>query len=162
MRKVMRSAAMLWLLVLASASTARADAPVREPLPASTTTLGAAVCGFPVTIAVAENKEFVTTFSSGNVLVTGHYVADITGNGTTITVNASGPVLVTPASVTFRGGALLFAYPGDLGPGTPGSFILAHGPVTVVYDASGGIASVDIGHARTVDLCARLAADGLA
>jgi hypothetical protein len=158
-RKTLRSAAVL-VLVLAPAATAMADPPAREPQPASTVTLGAAVCGFPVEAAVAANNEFVTTFSSGKVLVTGRFVADITGNGTTITVNASGPVVINGSTVTFRGGALLYAYPGDLGPGTPGSFILAHGPVTVVFDETGGIVSVDSAPAKTIDLCAVLAAGG--
>jgi hypothetical protein len=159
-RKMLRSAAMLGVFVLAPASTALADPPTREPLPASTLTLGAEVCGFPVVSAVAANNGFATTFSSGKVLLTGHFVADITGNGTTITVNASGPVFINGSTVTFRGGALLYAYPGDLGPGTPGSYILAHGPVTVVFDENGGIVSVDAAPAKIVDLCAVLAAGG--
>lgn len=160
MRKSLRSAAVLGLLAFVPTSVALADAPVRDPLPASTFTLDATVCGFPVEIAVATNNEFVTTFSSGKVLITGRYVADITGHGTTITVNASGPAVINGSTVTFRGGTTLFARPGDLGPGSPGSFILAHGPVTVVYDETGGIVSVDATPARTVDLCGALAAGG--
>jgi hypothetical protein len=160
MRKSLRSATVLGVLVFAPTPVALADPPAREPLPASTVTLDAAVCGFPVEVAVAANNEFVTTFSSGKVLVTGRFAADITGNGTTITVNSSGPVVINGSTVTFRGGALLFANPGDLGPGSPGSFILAHGPVTVVYDETGGIVSVDAAPAKTVDLCAVLAAGG--
>jgi hypothetical protein len=127
-RRTLRSAAILGVLMFVLASAALADPPAREPLRASTVTLDGAVCGFPVEVAVAANNEFVTTFSSGKVLVTGRFVADITGNGTTITVSAWGPVVINGSSVTFRGGALLFANPGDLGPGTRGSFVLAHGP----------------------------------
>jgi hypothetical protein len=73
-------------------------------LPATSVTLDAAVCGFPVEVSFDSN-EFITTFSSGKQIITCRFTAQLTGNGKTITVNASGPGFITtegPRSVEAR------------------------------------------------------------
>jgi hypothetical protein len=155
MRHVLRVSVVLAVLALATAPIALADKPLREFLPATSVTLDAAVCGFPVEISF-ESKEFITTFSSGKQIITGRFTAQLTGNGKTITVNASGPVFITTEAATLRGGSILFANPGDLGPGHPGGLLLASGPVTITSGENGQI-QVDFTSARTVDLCPVLA-----
>ena len=123
--------------------------------PATSVTLDAAVCGFPVEISFDSN-EFITTFSSGRQLITGRFTAQLTGNGKTITVNASGPAVVTAEGATLRGASILTANPGDLGPGHPGGLLLAHGPVTITPGENGQV-QVEFTSARAVDLCPVLA-----
>lgn len=155
MRQVLRVSVVLAVLALATAPSALADKPLREFLPATSVTLDAAVCGFPVEISF-ESKEFITTFSSGMQIVTGRFTAQLTGNGKTITVNVSGPVFITGDEVTLRGGSILLANPGDFGPGQPGVLLLANGPVTITPDEN-GLPLFDFTSARTVDLCPVLA-----
>jgi hypothetical protein len=155
MRRVLCAAVVLGVLALATAPTALADKPVREFLPGTPVMLDAAVCGFPVEISFASN-EFITTFSSGKQIVTGRLTAQVTGNGKTITVNASGPGFITTEGALLTGKSILFANPGDLFPGHPGGLLLASGPVTITTDENGQVL-VDFTSARTVDLCPVLA-----
>jgi len=147
--------------MLAVTPVAAADQPVREGLPSEDFTLDAAICGFPVDVNILTNNEFITTFSSGNQIITGRLVVELSGNGKTITEQISGPVFITTdesgtTTVTLTGTSLLFFSPGELGPGSEGLLLLTRGPVTLVFGES-GIQSFDRTSASTVDVCAVLA-----
>ena len=93
MRRLVSAAAVL--AMLAVTPVAAADQPVREGLPSEDFTLDAAICGFPVDVNILTNNEFITTFSSGNQIITGRLVVELSGNGKTITEQISGPVFIT-------------------------------------------------------------------
>ena len=145
---------------LALAAPASADQPVRQPSPFPPFTVPAEICGFQVEVTPVVNAEIATTFSSGKTIVTGRFVVQLSGNGKTITENVSGPVIITTdasgtTTFTLLGPSFLFFRPGELGPGTPGQFLLSHGPATIVVSGNGE--SLDITSASTIDLCAVLA-----
>jgi hypothetical protein len=137
---------------------ATADPPIRFPLPAPPEITGAYCSGFDVTLHVAANKEVATIFSNGSAIITGTFKADITGNGKTISVNASGPVFFTSDGSTqvLRGNSLVFGEAGDLGPGSPATLQLVSGVVTITYAPGGSVTSVTR-TGETRDLCAILA-----
>ena len=155
MRQVLRPALVLGLLALVTAPSALADKPLREFLPATPVSLDAAVCGFPVEISF-ESKEFITSVSSGRQIITGRLTAEVTGNGKTVSLNASGPGFITGSEIELTGTSLLFANPGDFGAGHPGALLLVSGPVTI-SPGPNGEPQFDFTSARTVDLCTVLA-----
>ena len=136
--------------------TAAADPPIRFPLPSSDFT-GAYCADFDVTIHITANKEVATVFSNGAAIVTGTFKVELTGNGKTISVNASGPVFFSSDGTTavLRGNSLVFGEAGDLGPGSPPTLQLVSGVVTLTA-ADGSITGVTR-TGETRDLCAILA-----
>lgn len=146
-------------------AAASADQPVREGLPAPPFTLPASICGFPVDVTSPTDKEFVTTFTNGKQIITGALVATLTNanTGMSTTINISGPGSIVPhadgtSTFTLSGRSLIFLFPNQAGPGTPGRLILTSGPVVFQYDQSGNITSYDIRSAKVQDLCAQLGA----
>jgi hypothetical protein len=86
-------AALVAVSALVAVAPAGAAKPAREPLPAEGFVDDAGIiCGFPIAIDIAQNKETLTTFSDGNFLITGVFKATFTNvadPSRTITVNAS-------------------------------------------------------------------------
>jgi hypothetical protein len=138
-------------------SAAAADPPIRIALGTPPDTTGAFCADFDVTIHVTANKEVATIFSNGAVIVTGTFKVELTGNGKTISANASGPVFFSSDGTTavLRGNSLVYGEAGDLGPGSPPTLQLVSGVVTLTA-ADGSIASVTR-TGKTRDLCSILA-----
>ena len=141
-----------------------AEKPAREGLPAAPFTLDASICGFAVDVAFPTNKEFITTFSNGKQIVTGSLFGTLTNeqNNKSLTINISGPgSIVTDTNgntiFTLSGRSLIYLFPGQLGPGSPGLLILTSGPVTFVYGPNGNIVSFHRTSASVQDLCSALA-----
>ncbi len=141
------------LVALAPAPVA-AERPAREGLPAAPFTLDASICGFAVDLAFPTNREFITTFSNGKQIITGSLFVTLTNeqNHKSLTINISGP-----GSIVTSGRSLIFFFPGQLGPGSPGLLILTSGPVTIVSDPAGNIVSFDRTSASVQDMCSALA-----
>jgi hypothetical protein len=76
------------------ASSAAADSPDREPVEAGSFTVY--TCGFPVQASVFANREQITTFSDGRVRITGQIKVELSANGQTLVINASGPGILNP------------------------------------------------------------------
>ncbi|HEX2434182.1 MAG TPA: hypothetical protein VHI55_09575 [Gaiellaceae bacterium] len=133
---------------------ALADKPAREPLPAPPFFLATDSCSFDVRIDILVNKEFLTTFTSGKTLITGRLVARVTNlddPSKSRVLNISGPGkndLADPSTFNLSGSSLIFF---------PGVMVLAHGPVSLTFDADGNVTSFTQTSASSVDLCALLA-----
>ena len=147
-----------------SATPAAADQPVREGLPAAPLTLDASICGFAVDVAFPTNKEFSTTFANGKQIITGALTATLTNesSGKSIAINISGPGSFVPngdgtTTFTLSGRSLIFLFPNQLGPGTPGRLILTSGPVVFQIDQSGNLTNLNITSASVQNMCAALA-----
>jgi len=147
-----------------SAAPAAADQPVREGLPAAPLTLDASICGFVVDVAFPTNKEFSTTFANGKQIITGALTATLTNesSGKSIAINISGPGSFVPngdgtTTFTLSGRSLIFLFPNQLGPGTPGRLILTSGPVVFQIDKNGNLTSLNITSASVQNMCAALA-----
>jgi hypothetical protein len=138
------------------ASLAAADRPTKEPVPFEDVS-GQFCDDFAVLIHAVENKGFLLTFSDGRAVGAGQLKFELTNleSGKTIVVNASGPIFLSAdgATVTARGATLLFAEPGDLGPGSDPELTLGGGKI--VIDLATGLPLSQTGH-RT-DLCPILA-----
>jgi hypothetical protein len=135
-------------------STAAADKPIREGLPAEDFTIQGS-CAFDVGLQVLVNKEFITTFSDGRQLITGQLVVRLTNvdTGKPIDPNISGPAFSTPhedGSVTFQlsGRSLVFL---------PGLLELTSGPAVLEIDPAGNVVGYTKTSAAAVDLDAVLA-----
>jgi hypothetical protein len=140
------------LAVLVAAAAALAAPPTREPLFLEDFVVEDA-CSFPVLIEVTANKEYVTLFDDGRILITGKLFARVTNldTGTSLDLNISGPVTVTDREV-IRGRGLLILFPQDVdGPG----LLLTSGRVVLIRAEDGFIANATF-KGRTVDLCAAL------
>ena len=143
---------------------AAADQPVREGLPAAPLALDASICGFAVDVAFPTNKEFSTTFANGKQIITGALTATLTNesSGKSIGINISGPGSFVPngdgtTTFTLSGRSLIFLFPNQLGPGTPGRLILTSGPVVFLIDQNGNLSNLRITSASVQDMCAALA-----
>ena len=141
------------LAVLIAATAALAAPPTREPLVLDDF-VAENVCSFPVLIEATANKEFVTFFADGRILVTGKLFVRLTNldSGTSLDLNISGPVTITEAEV-IRGRGLLILFPEDAG--GPG-LVLTAGRVVLVRGEDGFIANATY-QGRTVDVCSALA-----
>jgi len=161
-----RFAPLLIAAVAALAPTsAAADQPVRQGLPAAPFTLDASICGFPIDVAFPTNKEFSTTFVNGKQIITGALTATLTNdqNGNSTAINISGPGSLVPngdgtTTFTLSGRSLIFLLPNQIGPGSPGRLILTSGPVVFQMDAGGNLTSYNITSASVRDMCPVLAA----
>jgi hypothetical protein len=151
------------LLVLLPTSVARADPPVREPLPLEDFTL-VGNCDFDVFFHVVENNEFITTYfdSDGNPIrqiITGRFVVELTNldTGESNVYQVSGPGFITffeDGSVDFvlGGRSLLFFLPGDA-PDLPLLFVNS-GQVILHIDQEGNLTMEQVGNIE--DVCAAL------
>ena len=137
---------------------AAADPPIRFPLPTPPDITGAYCADVDVTVHVTSNKEVATIFSNGAAIITGTFKVELTGNGKTVSANASGPVFYSSDGTTqvLRGNSLVFGEAGDLGPGSPPTLELDSGTVVITYASDGSVTNVTrTGNVR--DLCAVLA-----
>ena len=148
------------VLVLLFASTASADKPVREFLPIEDLTL-TGVCSFDVGIEVTANNEFITTFSDGRQLITGALKVRVTNltSEESFDLNIPGPGFFIPnpdGSVTTEahGPWLLWFFPGDLGPGSPGQLFVNKGHI--VFTSGPGGTTIDKQTGSQTDICAAL------
>jgi hypothetical protein len=152
-RLMLTTASAFALAVLIAATAAFAAPPTREPLVLEDF-VAENVCPFPVLIEATANKEFVTFFDDGRILVTGKLFVLLTNVETSasLELNVSGPVTVTETEV-IRGRGLLILFPEDTG--GPG-LVLTSGRVVLVRGEDGFIANATT-KGRTVDVCEALA-----
>lgn len=137
--------------------------PLRVFVPASDFSIPAGPCSFPVAFHVVVNQTYQTTFydAQGNptrLASNGHLVIQITNQDTNESVvrNIGGPGVITIADNTLdaRGHWLFFFFPGELGPGTPGSMFINIGRLVEQLGPPEAIIS-QVGTQE--DLCATLA-----
>jgi hypothetical protein len=142
------------LLVVASVALwpgrALALTPDRQPVISEDGSIPAGPCPFPVFIHVVSNNSYTIEFfdAEGNLTRTifqGKVVLEITNldTGASVIRNVSGPGTKTEADQIFvKTGSWFFAFfPGDLGPGTPGSMFINHGRVVEFQGIPGKILS---------------------
>ena len=149
------------VLSLLLAPAASAEKPAREFLPAEDFTL-TGVCTFPVREEVTTNNEFITTFTDGRQLITGSFRVRATNldSGKALDLNISGPGVITEnsdGSVTLdaHGSWLIWFFPGDLGPGSPGQLFVNNGHFVETFSSTG--LTVDKQAGSQQDICAALA-----
>jgi len=142
-------------------SVASADKPSREPLPAETFTLED-VCSFDVLVEITTNKEFITTFSDGRMLITGAFKVRLTNldSDESLDLNIPGPGVITEntdgsVTVVSHGPWLIWLFPGDLGPGSPGELFVNKGHLAQTFPAGGGV-RIDKQTGSKTDICAAL------
>jgi hypothetical protein len=156
------SAALVGVLAaLVLIPVALADGPVREPGPPPGTSFTLqGICAFDVEVTFLADKASTATFSSGRQIISGQLVVRLENVSTqkAIVLNISGPSFsaVGASTLILSGTSVLFYFPGDLGPGTPGALLLTHGPMILTVDATGVIRSVSQTSASATDLCAAL------
>jgi hypothetical protein len=153
------SAATLIIATLGFTSTAGADAPTRVPADQHSTRYDG-LCSFPVTVDILVNKEYKTTFASGQIagqdLYTGALKVRVTNvtTGEAVDLNVSGPIQVIPnddSTTVISLGPTLWAFT-DPQPGLP-PLALVSGRLEAIFDPDFRVTSVD---AHVVDLCALL------
>jgi hypothetical protein len=143
------------------AAGASASKPAREPqqLPPGTTIDLDGICSFRAQIVVLTSKAYTLTFGNGSQISTGQLFARVTNldSGKSLDLNVSGPGFgaVDSNVFTLSGRSLLFLFPGDLGPGSPGLLVLTSGPVVLTLTET-GVVTVDMTSASVTDLCAAL------
>ena len=128
--------------------------PDREPLLLEDFQLTEA-CPFPVDIEILANKEFVTFFSNGRILVTGKLFVRLTNADKptkSISVNISGAAHITTVERS-TGHNLFFLFPFDVG---GPAMLLTTGRVDIVRAEDGSIVEFTT-RAPTKDVCAALA-----
>ncbi len=139
-----------------------AGQPDREPIPTEDLSIPAGACPFPVSFHVLENNEYTIDFLDDQgtlvkTIIQGQVVLEITNTatGTSVIRNVSGPGTITYADQLFvgRGSGLFFFFPGDLGPGTPGSMFINRGRVVEYLGEPRRIISQT---GQREDLCATL------
>jgi hypothetical protein len=134
-------------------TTAPAERPSRQPLPAPPTFTISGSCAFDVQVDVLANKEYVTTFTSGKQIITGRLVVRLTNAAhpqKSVVLNVSGPGIEdvsNPSVFNLSGTSLIFF---------PGTLELTKGPISLTFDENGNITSFSETSAGAVDLCAVL------
>ena len=119
---------------------ALAFTPDRQPIPSGDLTLDVGPCPDPFSVSfhVLENNAHTIDFFDDQgikvrTIIQGQVVLEITNTDTRVSIvrNVSGPATITYADHIYvaRGSTLFFFFPGDLGPGTPGSMFINHGRV---------------------------------
>jgi hypothetical protein len=141
--------AVLMTVLLAGAATAAQ--PTREPLLIEDDVL--TLCSFPVLLEVIANKEYVTFFEDGRLLVTGKLFVRLTNGDNSLTLNISGPAHISDLGERYAGRGLFLLFPEDVG--GPG-LILTTGRVDVVRGEDGFITNFSV-KGNSVDICAALA-----
>jgi hypothetical protein len=149
-------------LVAAAPSTAQAAPPLRFPGDPTPTPVafgpGGVVdpCGFAID-AVVTNREAITFFSSGSILVAGTYKVSMVNpaNGKVLSINASGPGRIDPNG-NFSGTGLQVFF---LGPDEAlgGGIYLIRGNTDFSRDENGLVDSITTRGTQSENLCALLA-----
>jgi hypothetical protein len=142
------------LLTVVAANAATAAQPIRSPLFAEDFSSDQ-LCSFPVLIEVTANKEFVTEFSDGRLLITGKFFVRVTNldTGESLDLNASGPAMFAPERAFLRGRTLFLLFPTD--PDGPG-LLLTSGSLQLIAAEDGSLAGFNL-TGRSLDVCAALA-----
>jgi hypothetical protein len=165
MRSLLRVLALLSLTVLLSAQVAAAKPPTREPFIQDPIAFAAGeLCTFAVSFENVRGGQTLTTFSNGVVRITGAVWTRVTNldTGRSVTLISSGPGTITTnpdGSVTLKivGPALLFFFPGELGPGRAGAILSTTGLVTEVLTPDfSHVISFSHLNGTTEDLCRTL------
>ena len=143
------------LVAIFAGSAAHGAQPIREPLVIEDSDFDN-LCKFPVRIEILANKEYVTFFSDGRLLVNGKLFVRITNldTGTSMDVNISGPAHVTPTSERNLGRGIFLLFPEDAG--GPG-LVLNTGRVDVIRGEDGFVTNYTV-RGTSVDVCAALTA----
>jgi hypothetical protein len=142
------------------ATGASANQPAREPqpLPPGTTFDLDGICSFHAQILILTSKAYTLTFGNGSQISTGQLFVRVTNldSGKSLDLNISGPGFgaVDSNVFTLSGRSLVFFFPGDRGPGSPGLLVLTSGPVVLTGTETG--VTVDMTSASVTDLCAAL------
>jgi hypothetical protein len=159
------------VLLIGPASASANNDPHRFFLPAGPVDFPADVCGFPMHVDAATNKEYasLTQTADGTSIfkVTGSLVATFTNSttGKSIALNASGPGTFTfPANSSLEivdaNGLSFWVAPNLSEFGLPNAF-LSSGPLQLTTDTSNGPDSPVVSVARQphvlVDICSALA-----
>jgi hypothetical protein len=139
------------LMTVLLAGAATAAQPIREPLLIEDDVL--TLCSFPVLLEVIANKEYVTFFEDGRLLVTGKLFVRLTNGDNSLTLNISGPAHISDLGERYAGRGLFLLFPEDVG--GPG-LILTTGRVDVVRGEDGFITNFSV-KGNSVDICAALA-----
>jgi hypothetical protein len=139
----------LFVLALAAIvfpSLALADPPVQERFPNEPFTIDESSCGFPVLVEPKGGQIKIFTFSNGDQVIAGPFVATVTNldNGNSTHINLSGQGMFDSSTGVFvsTGGTILI---------DSGALLYVHGPI--VFDASGGRTIIS---ASVTDMCAVL------
>lgn len=139
----------LFVLALAAMvfpSLALADPPVQEVLPNEPFVIDEGSCGFPVLVEPRGGQFRLLTFTNGDQIISGAFVATVTNldNGTSTHINLSGQGMFDASTGDFvsTGGTILI---------DPGALLYVRGPI--VFDASGGRTIIS---ASVRDMCAVL------
>ena len=154
MTRSLKTLAAATLVFFVAVTAAWADRPQREPLLSEGFDLPG-ICSFPVSIEITANKEFVTFFSDGRLLVTGKLFARLTNldTGKTLDLNISGPAFIDPDSERIAGRGLFILVPEDVdGPG----LVLTTGRLDIIRGEDGFVDQFLL-RGRSVDVCAALA-----
>jgi hypothetical protein len=131
---------------------ALADKPSRDPLPAPPTFTISGSCTFDVQVDILRNKEFITAFSSGKLIITGQFFVRVTNldTGEYLDLNISGPAIndaaTFPSTFNLSGTSLVWF---------PGTLFVSRGPITITTDASGNVTWTQTS-ASSLDLCKAL------
>jgi hypothetical protein len=157
MRMGKRTAAALGVVLMAvlMVSAATAGKPSREPILIEDEVL-TGICPFPVLVEFTANKEYVTFFDDGRILVTGKLFVRLTNvdePNNVLDLNISGPARITPLSERPTGRGLFILFPEDAG--GPG-LVLTTGRVDILRAEDGFIADFTV-KGTSVDVCAALA-----
>jgi hypothetical protein len=142
------------LMTVLLAGAATAAQPIREPLLIEDDVL--TLCSFPVLLEVIANKEYVTFFEDGRLLVTGKLFVRLTNladPSNSLTLNISGPAHISDLGERYAGRGLFLLFPEDVG--GPG-LVLTTGRVDVVRAEDGFVTNFSV-KGNTVDICAALA-----
>jgi len=139
------------LMTVLLAGAATAAQPIREPLLIEDDVL--TLCSFPVLLEVIANKEYVTFFEDGRLLVTGKLFVRLTHGDNSLTLNISGPAHISDLGERYAGRGLFLLFPEDVG--GPG-LVLTTGRVDVVRAEDGFVTNFSV-KGNTVDICAALA-----
>lgn len=115
---------------MAFPSFSLAEAPVQEEFPNGPFVIDASSCGFPVLVEPAGGRSKLFTFSNGDQIIAGPFVATVTNldSGKSTHINVSGQAMFDASTNVFvtTGGTILI---------DPGSLLYVHGPI--IFDASG-------------------------
>lgn len=133
--------------------SAFAGKPTREPLPIADEEFSG-VCSFTVARQVLVNRSVLTTYSDGDLRITGTFKQRLTNltTGEFIDVNSSGPILGdlhADGSFTETDWGRQFERP-------PGQLLLTTGPVVWEFDSAGNFVSFTQRGGTTQDVCVLL------
>jgi hypothetical protein len=147
------------------ATTARADKPIKFPVPGPNGELPADICGFPVAVSTTQGNQHGKVYANGIFAAEGVLKLRLTNvtTGKSIDINASGPGKLIPQAdgttlLRTTGTSVVFFLPGQLGSGSPGALLLTRGAITELLDAAGNPIPGSFSAGNNVtDLCAALA-----